>query len=225
MRPEIHTFSLGITRCYLIKQQCVLLIDCGDSGREDKFISELNRVGIQPSDIQLILMTHGHADHVGSAWEIREATGAKTVIHQGDSAWLETGRSELPPGVTLWGKVVVSSFKPLISRSTYSPLLSDIVIGDDEFFLDDFGVSGRIVHTPGHTKGSISVLLDTGEAFVGDLAMNGLPHRWGPGLPSYAEDIEEVKRSWAKLSQERIHTIYPGHGDPFPAEVIKTFAF
>jgi hydroxyacylglutathione hydrolase len=65
------------------------------------------------------------------------------------------------------------------------------------------------------------VLLDSGEAFVGDLAMNKLPLRRNPGLPILAEDIEKVKESWRKLLELGATTVYPGHGKPFSVEVIK----
>jgi glyoxylase-like metal-dependent hydrolase (beta-lactamase superfamily II) len=57
-----------------------------------------------------------------------------------------------------------------------------------------------VIHTPGHSSGSVSVLLETGDVFVGDLAMNGLPLRLGPGLPIFAEDLQKVKESWKMLS-------------------------
>lgn len=69
--------------------------------------------------------------------------------------------------------------------------------------------------------GSVSVLLDSGEAFVGDLAMNKFPLRLGPGLPTIAEDDVKVKESWKKLLELGATTVYPAHGKPFSAEIIK----
>jgi glyoxylase-like metal-dependent hydrolase (beta-lactamase superfamily II) len=68
---------------------------------------------------------------------------------------------------------------------------------------------------------SVSVLLDSGEAFVGDLAMNKFPLRLGPGLPIVAEDSEKVKESWRKLLELGATTVYPAHEKPFSTEVIK----
>ena len=97
----------------------------------------------------------------------------------------------------------------------------ELVVEDDGLSLKDYGISGRIVYTPGHTMGSVSVLLDSGEAFVGDLAMNKFPLRLGPGLPIVAENSEKVKESWRKLLELGATTVYPAHGKPFSAEVIK----
>ena len=62
----------------------------------------------------------------------------------------------------------------------------DVKIGNEGMSLYDYGIPGRVVYTPGHSSGSISVLLESGEAFVGDLAMNKLPLRATPGLPIFA---------------------------------------
>jgi glyoxylase-like metal-dependent hydrolase (beta-lactamase superfamily II) len=97
----------------------------------------------------------------------------------------------------------------------------DIVLGSDVFDLEEYGIPGRIIPTPGHTPGSVSVLLDSGEAFVGDLAMNKLPLRRTPGLPIFAEDKATVITSWRLLLAEGVRTIYPAHGPSFPAEVMR----
>ena len=96
----------------------------------------------------------------------------------------------------------------------------DIALGDEEFSLAPFGISGKVLYTPGHTLGSVSVLLDSGNAFVGDLAMNGIPFHFRPGLPIFAEDLELVKRSWRLLLDQGAKVIYPGHGKPFRADII-----
>lgn len=77
------------------------------------------------------------------------------------------------------------------------------------------------MYTPGHTMGSVSVLLETGDAFVGDLAMNGFPFRLRPGLTILAEDIQKVKESLRLLLDKGAKTVYPGHGKPFPADIIR----
>lgn len=101
------------------------------------------------------------------------------------------------------------------------PVKTDLTVGDEGLPLDDYGIPGRILYTPGHTVGSLSVLLDSGEAFVGDLAMNKFPLRRNPGLPVLADDIEKVKDSWRNLMELGAVTVYPGHGKPFSIEAIR----
>jgi len=83
------------------------------------------------------------------------------------------------------------------------------------------GVPGKILHTPGHSPGSVSLVLDSGDAFVGDTAVNGFPLRYGPGLPPFAEDLPELKKSWRKLLEHGAKTIHPAHGKAFSADVLE----
>jgi len=67
----------------------------------------------------------------------------------------------------------------------------------------------------------VSVLLDAGEAFVGDLAMNKFPLRLSPGLPIFADNLPAVIESWKLLLKAGATTLYPAHGSRFPAEVLR----
>ena len=87
--------------------------------------------------------------------------------------------------------------------------------------LNIIGISGKVIYTPGHSSGSVSVLLDSGEAFVGDMAMNKFPLRFSPGMPIYAENIQSLLDSWQTLLDEGVKTVFPAHGDPFSADIIR----
>ena len=181
---------------------------------------------MQPSDVKLIVVTHGHIDHIGSLNDIKAFTGAQVAVHQNDKQCIEQGEwidTHKPKGVGRWYRIVATVCLPFL-RLLYPnapPVEVDRVISDEGLSLTEYGIAGQIVYTPGHTIGSLSVVLDSGEAFVGDLAMNRLPLRRSPGLPTLADDIEIVKTSWRRLINLGVHTVYPGHGKPFPIEVIQ----
>ena len=82
-------------------------------------------------------------------------------------------------------------------------------------------VPGKIIHTPGHSPGSVSVLLERGDAFVGDLAMNTLPMRFRPDLPLFGDRMEMIKNSWRLLLNQGAKMVYPAHGNAFPVGVIE----
>lgn len=221
MEREIYRLVFGVTSCFIVRHEGAILIDAGNSNQEGKFLRVVDSLGIRPEEIRLIVATHGHADHIGSAATIHDITGAPIAIHQADKEWLEKGIIAMPPGVTAWGRVLASLTGLAEGFFRFRPAEVDITIADDGLSLVDFGIPGHVVHTPGHTSGSVSVLLETNDLFAGDQAMNGLPFRFGSGLPSLAEDLDEVKASWLKILTHDLSTIYPGHGKPFPAEVMR----
>ena len=221
MSLSIHPIKLGVARCYVIRAEGTILIDGGAPKQARNFMKGIETLFIKPKDIQLIVITHGHWDHIGSAKEIKGITGAKIALHRNEKDWLEKSLKPLPPAVTLWGHIfakIMAIFVPLIHVPAAGV---DVVLGDEELSLADYGIPGRIIPTPGHSIGSVSVLLETGDAFVGDLAMNGFPLRIGPGLPIFAEDLQKVKKSWQLLLDKGAKTVYPAHGKPFSADAIR----
>ena len=135
--------------------------------------------------------------------------------------FLDETRPSQPPVLTLWGKTIIALLK------LYSPLIRipafdvDLIVDDEGMSLEEYGIPGRVIHTPRHTWGSLSVLLDSGEIFVGDLAMNKLPMRLNPGLPIFGDDIQIVKASWKKVLEMGAKTVFPAHGKSFPADVMR----
>ena len=221
MKLEIFRVKLGLNSCYLIRGKDVVMIDGGMPKKLKVFKRVLSRLDIKPSDIKLIVLTHSHFDHSGSAREIREFTGAKIAGHESESTYLEDGGMIIPKGVNFYGKITKPWLFAIFKKLSFPKFKPDILITDESYPLKTYGIDGNIIHTPGHTVGSISVILDSGEAFVGCMAHNGFPFRFHPGLPIYAQDIEAIKKCWKILIGRGIKMIYPGHGKPFPVEVIK----
>ncbi|MDZ7698748.1 MAG: MBL fold metallo-hydrolase [Deltaproteobacteria bacterium] len=221
MGANVYPITLGFDHAYIIQDHGTIMVDGGAPKQAKAFTRALADLSINPEEIQLIVLTHGHWDHIGSAREIKEITGARIAMHQKERAWLETSQKPMPPGVTLWGHIfggIIKAFLPLVSIPA-TPV--DVVLGDSPLPLSEYGVSGRVFHTPGHSPGSVSILLDTGEAFVGDLAMNKFPLRFSPGLPIFAEDWDALVTSWEILIDQGAKTVYPAHGDPFSVDIIQ----
>jgi glyoxylase-like metal-dependent hydrolase (beta-lactamase superfamily II) len=218
---SIDVLQLGVDNCYVVKHEGTILIDGGMPGEFDKFSKYLERLHVRPKEIQAIIITHCHWDHIGCAKDIKDMTGAKVVVHQFEKNILENGERVMPPGVTLWGKIFGSLINNYSKKFTIKPCEVDISVGEGDYSLLEFGIRGNIVFTPGHSPGSISVVLESGDAFVGDMAMNGLPLTLGPNLPIFAEDVSSLKNSWNKLIDMGVKTIYPAHGKPFSVEKIK----
>jgi hydroxyacylglutathione hydrolase len=225
MAVDIFPISLGFDQSYVLRSEGVIAVDAGSAGKGERFAQALKKASINPRDVQLIVLTHGHWDHIGSAKEIKDITGGKLAMHYREANWLERSLKPLPPGITLWGKVFIGIHKLFIPLITIPADTVDVVLEDEPLSLADYGIPGKILHTPGHSPGSVSVLLDTGEAFVGDLAMNRFPLRLSPGPPILGDEPDRISASWRVLLEHGAKTVYPAHGKPFSADVIrKTFA-
>jgi hydroxyacylglutathione hydrolase len=220
---RVHSMKLGWTRCYLLN--CTggyLLIDTDYPRYYPRFEKKLADLGIKTSDIKYLLLTHHHDDHAGFAAELVRSTGCQVIAHRHAVSALKHGESEktIKPVNRRIG-IVFTLYMLFHKEFKFPPLTMterDILIeGDDDSVLKGIGIDGVILHTPGHTRDSISVLLSDGSAFVGDAAMNFL--RWtGVGhRPIYVEDINTVYESWRKLRERGAKVIYPSHGRSFSA--------
>lgn len=221
MDVKISRIMIGFDQCYLLQSEGVIMIDAGVPGKFKCFVTAMEKVQIPAHELRLVVLTHGHWDHVGCAKEIKEMTGAKVALHEREAPWLENSLTPVPPGVTVWGRMLASLLAKFMPPAHVPATNVDLKIGDEGLSLSEYGIPGKILHTPGHSSGSISVLLESGEAFVGDMAMNGIPLRLTPGLPIFAEDTSKVRESWLSLLREGAKIIYPAHGKPFSAEFIK----
>jgi hydroxyacylglutathione hydrolase len=225
MSSDIFSLKLGINSCYIIRGKTTIMIDGGMPNKIRVFKRRLGRLYINPEEIKLLVLTHSHFDHAGSAKPIGELTGAKIVIHETERSFLENSEFAIIKGIDSWGKISLAVLSPFFKRISFPKVEADIFINEKEYPLYEYGIDGKILHTPGHTQGSLSVLLDTGEAFVGCLAHDGLPFRINPGLPIYAQDLNKVKESWKFLINKGAKLIFPGHGNPFPVEIIRKKLF
>lgn len=206
-----------------------LLIDAGWYGKGKIFKKKLNLLGIKPEQIKYILLTHHHHDHVAIIQELKMLTNAKLIVHEKQIPYLETGvtndRYIRQYNWVLW--LIDKLTKPFI-KYKYHPISidnSDIIIDIDtnDSMLRSIGVSGKIILTPGHSSDSISVLLDSGTAYVGDLAMNMSSMKLIGKIPFpiEAEDFEQVKLSLKRLINFGGIRFYPSHGDIILKEMIE----
>lgn len=214
--PEVIPLPLGIVKAFLIKGDRPLLVDTGFPGTAKRILDLLAKHQINPKDVSLIIITHSHSDHYGSIRYLKEATGAKVVVHKLDADGLSGGLNKDLIPTSARGRFL----KFFMDREPKSNGIEPDILVDGEFSLKGYGVNGKIIATPGHTAGSISIILEGGEAIIGDLVMGGFIFRQIPSFPHFAYDLFLVRESLGLIMQLKLKTLHTSHGGPFTPEMI-----
>lgn len=202
----IHHISMHFSESYIVEiDRELVLVDAGMPGSELQILQRINQ--FNHSDLKIILITHAHIDHYGSAAALRNITGAKIAIHSADAAAMAKGKSHL--GKARGRGKIVSFLFPLLEKIFQpTPTQADIYFDDrDEFKLNSIGC--EVIHTPGHTPGSCTYLIKDQFAFVGDLfSNNGKPHV----QKYFAQDWRLIPLSVQTIKSKRPEWTYAGHG-------------
>jgi ribonuclease/clavin/mitogillin len=169
-----------------------LLVDLGYPGTMGAMRANLDRMGVPLREIRYGLATHYHIDHAGIAQELKQAGVPLLVLERQVEAIPRMKSSTKPPDhyvdITMHDNVIIS-------------------FAESRALLERIGISGEIVPTPGHSDDSVSLLLDDGSAFTGDLTP--------PALVGES-DARVVAASWRLLKERGATRIYPGHGPVRP---------
>ena len=203
---------------FLIKGRGAVLVDCGNPGESELILHTLSRHGVKPDQLSLLLVTHGHLDHYGSARELKESTGVKVAVHRLDANAVRRGANAPLCATGIGGRVA----QFVVDRDGGVPEIAlepDLLL-HGETSLVPYGVCGRVIETPGHTSGSVSVLLPGGEAIVGDLLVGRLfRRRIYDQLLSI--DKGKIRRSIRKVLDAGAKKIFASHGGPYKAEAVE----
>lgn len=179
---ELKTEQGNIERfvySYLITGDTPVLIDSGVKNSEEIIFDYMEEIGLDPEDLTLLILTHSHPDHIGSASSIKRKTYCEVAAHSGEKEWIED--------IDLQFKErPVPNFHSLVE----GPLDVDIILEDGDEFELDGKLNLKVIHTPGHSKGSISLfireekILISGDAIPikGDL----------PIYEDYSKSIESI---------------------------------
>jgi len=215
MTLEIKTITTHIifntyVNCYLVRTgDGYVLIDTGRPNIRSVIEKELESAGCQPGNLKLIVLTHGDFDHTGNAGYLHKKFGTKIAMHYDDSGMVERGDmfwNRKNPNILI--KIIFGLFFGLSKSDRFKP---DFYIKDGYDFTG-YGFDAKVLHLPGHSKGSIGILTTDGNLFCGDLFINMNQ----PTPTSLVDDSEKLNVSIEKLKSLKINTVYPGHGKSFP---------
>ena len=225
---RIPILPLGMVNAHLIRSEAAcILIDTGIPGSERRIARALARHGLSSRDIKLIVVTHAHTDHAGSAARLRALSGAPILAHKDDADFYSR---KAPITFCPTGGFGKFFLKTPLPHAPYEGFEPDIMMSHGETVnLLSFGIDGVVHHTAGHTPGSLAVELSSQEAVVGDLIASGIL-LGGIALtgrairPPFEDDAHQVARELQRLVQLGTNRFHMGHGGPLGAAEVERHA-
>lgn len=186
---DVYSIKLLFNRAFLITGKHLILIDTGYPLQAKKITRFIKVIGRKPEELELIILTHYHIDHKGSARELKKLTGAKIAAHKNDIPFIE-GKTRSYKGYRLWWVRILLFITELIFQQEKVNVDIELRNGDR--------INGLTVyHTPGHTEGSISLFYPSKKIlFCGDTAPYtlGKLKRPNPYTFNHKKEYQSLKR-------------------------------
>jgi glyoxylase-like metal-dependent hydrolase (beta-lactamase superfamily II) len=217
--PGLHMLP-GLVNVYLLAEdEGYVLIDSGFPRSAEKILKGLQSIGVAPNQVRHMILTHAHPDHIGSAAALQKATGATVYAHSDDAPIIEagTGFRQVSAAPGLRNRIMTRLLAGRVK--SVEPTRIDQFVGDGDSFPFDHDL--KAIHIPGHCLGQIALLWNKngGVLFTADACIN----RGGMKLTAAIEDIEETRRSLAKLAGLTFKYACFGHGPPILVDADKAF--
>lgn len=208
----IVQIQLRWSNVYLVQSARPLLVDAGAPGDIRDLENGLWESGSSTRSLKGIVLTHVHADHAGLAAELRRTCRCAIFAGEGDAERARLGVNDplRPTGTT------AALLKPFIPK-IFPEFDPDTVVDRRPIDLAPWGVDGQIVELPGHTAGSLVVVLADHKAFVGDMMLGGAFGAIAPSHPRehyYQADPAQNRENVRTMLAMGVETFYLGHGGP-----------
>jgi glyoxylase-like metal-dependent hydrolase (beta-lactamase superfamily II) len=207
---RLFQINLGAVNAFVIEDDGLTLVDTGLPGSTDAIFAALREAGKDPADISRIILTHLHADHSGSAADIKRRTNSRVYAHHADAGLLEDGVSGRP--LTLTPGLLNRLIYQLVIKgpiTAVAPVAVDEKLSDGDVIPLLGGI--QVVHTPGHSAGHIALLLPSEGVLI---AADMCSHALGLAYSTLYEDQALGRQSIVQASRLSFDTAVFGHGRP-----------
>lgn len=202
---EIHRIAGGNVNCYIVAHKDkAILIDTGRKKLREKVLKKCKDL-----HVNLIVLTHGHMDHCQNAAYLARTLNIPIAMSKKDRNLIPDNRKQSLSAKTFLGKIVLSVSLSSFEKDTLETFEPEIYLenGDD---LSKYGIDAKVVELPGHTKGSIGLMVENDKLFVGDALMNMVY----PSVSLLYTDEQEMRSTANAIGESGEKTIYFGHGKP-----------
>jgi glyoxylase-like metal-dependent hydrolase (beta-lactamase superfamily II) len=202
---KITRIQCGNGNCFCIENDGqAILIDTSWTSHREKILNEC-----KDKNIRLIILTHGHVDHIQNAAALSKALKAPIAMNKADYNLTRSNMEEKMSANTLLGKFLLAMIKNSLEHDKADPFEPEVFLSDGDN-LDGYGVPATVIGLPGHTKGSIGILAGDKDLFVGDALMNIVY----PAKSLLYGNRADMLRSAERISSFHNATIHFGHGKP-----------
>ena len=218
---KVHRIQGIAFSSYLIETpDALFLVDSGFRWFEQLILRRVRSIGRDPEELALAVLTHPHIDHVGSVPALLSHTKFEIAAHPASHAALAEGGRVYSPPTQMWTRAVqwlANNALPLLRLPSITP---SVAPADGER-LDRFGLPGALYYTPGHSEWCVSLLLDDGTAFAGDLIIGAGHMTSVVSPPAMAADPVGAIDSMKKLLNAGAKHFMPAHGRAFTANDVR----
>ncbi len=227
---KVIQYPSGMSNGYFIVEgESVIAVDGGAVYGEENVKKTFSDCGIEPKSLRLIVATHAHVDHTCNLGLLRHLSGAPIAVHKAGQQ--DMIRAEMPhvfPRNTIGDEIMEFARAQGGMPDDYLPPITPDIAWEGEFDLHSYGVSGKIIYTPGHSLSDSCIVLEDGQAIVGDVIVEDQFTHGAPCIAYFGYDPDRQKAnamlipSMEKLQREGCTVYYSGHGGPFTKEQFDT---
>ncbi|MBN2347628.1 MAG: MBL fold metallo-hydrolase [Bacteroidales bacterium] len=215
----IYKILQGRSNVYLITTDAGnILIDTGKQNSYKKLIRKLQKLEVEKNGLRFLVLTHSHFDHCANAAALKKYYNCKVILGKAEHKLLNSGKTLLPKGTNVFSNFIVYlGARFFLKRFSFSPVEPDLLI-QSKYNLNVSGPDITLLPTPGHSEGSISILVNNEIALVGDAAFGIFRNS---AFPPFADNVPTLIKSWGNLLYTGCRLFLPGHGFEISRDILQ----